>query len=183
MPLANLTNPENPAAMELIAGPALRRGLAADPPLLSGLLDPTIQIQTNGVDLTLAEIGSWQDGPGRVDFDNSTRRIPNPKTLAPDADDVFHLAPGAYWVRYNEVVNIPTDVFAIGRTRSSLLRSGAHIGTALWDSGYSGRSGSLLTVHHPAGLELTRNARIVQLLFFRLDHPADHPYQGIFQNE
>ena len=96
--------------------------------------------------------------PGRVDFDDRTRRIPVPAPLAPDPDEVFRLAPGAYWIRYAETVNLPADVFAIGRTRSSLLRSGAQLGTALWDSGYSGRSGSLLTVHHELGLELARCA-------------------------
>ena len=86
-------------------------------------------------------------------------------------------------MRYNEVVNIPADVFAIGRTRSSLLRSGAQIGTALWDSGYRGRSGSLLTVHHPDGLELVRGARILQLVFFQLAAPAERTYAGAYQDE
>lgn len=169
--------------MELISGARLQRRLAADPPLLSGLPDPQVQIQMNGVDLTLAEVGRFRGDPGRVDFDNSTRRIPRPAPLAPDPDGSFRLDPGGYWVRYREVVNIPADVFAIGRTRSSLLRSGAHLGTALWDSGYSGRSGSLLTVHHPAGLVLTTDARILQLVFFRLERPAERTYQGLFQHE
>ena len=169
--------------MELISGGELHRRLAADPPLLAGLPDPGIQVQMNGVDLTLAEVGRFAGGPGLVDFDNASRRIPSPEVVHPGPDGLFRLPPGAFWVRYNEVVSIPADVFAIGRTRSSLLRSGAHVGTALWDSGYCGRSGSLLTVHHPKGLELTRNARIVQLVFFHLVQPADQTYRGIFQNE
>lgn len=169
--------------MELIAGAALRRRLAGDPPLLSGLPDPETQLQMNGIDLTLAEVGTLGRGPGRVDFDNRTRRIPAPNLVAPAPDGVFRLAPGPYWVRYNETVSIPPDVFAIGRTRSSLLRSGAQIGTALWDSGYRGRSGSLLTVHHPDGLELAANARILQLVFFHLPQPADRIYHGTYQNE
>lgn len=170
--------------MDLISGAELRRRLGADPPLLSGLRDPEAQIQINGVDLTLAEVSAFGGAvPGRVDFDNRTRRIPAPAPLAPDPDEVFRLAPGAYWIRYAETVNIPADVFAIGRTRSSLLRSGAQIGTALWDSGYSGRSGSLLAVHHEAGLELTRGARVLQLVFFRMGSPAERSYAGVFQDE
>lgn len=169
--------------MELIAGAALRRRLNDDPPLLTGLVDPETQIQMNGVDLTLAEVSRFGAGPGRVDFDNSTRRIPTPEPLAPGPDGVYRLAAGPWWVRYNEVVNVPPDVFAIGRTRSSLLRSGAQIGTALWDSGYRGRSGSLLTVHHPDGLELARGARILQLVFFQLAAPADRTYAGAYQDE
>lgn len=169
--------------MELIAGAALRRRLAADPPLLSGLVDPETQIQMNGVDLTLAEVSRFGAGPGRVDFDNRSRRIPAPDRISPDDDGVYRLAAGPYWVRYNEVVNIPSDAFAMGRTRSSLLRSGAQIGTALWDSGYRGRSGSLLTVHHPDGLELVGGARIVQLIFFQLASPAERTYSGAYQDE
>ena len=169
--------------MELIAGAELRRRLGDEPPLLSGLTDPGTQIQMNGVDLTLAEIGAPGAGPGRVDFDNRTRRIPGTTPIAPEADGVWRLAPGGYWVRYRETVNLPADVFAIGRTRSSLLRCGAQIGTALWDSGYSGRSGSLLVVSHPDGLELTEGARILQLVFFRLSAPAERTYSGVFQNE
>ena len=175
--------------MELIAGSELRRALEADPPLLTGLFDPDTQVQMNGVDLTLAQVSAFEGGagpgagPGRVDFDNATRRIPASTEVAPDRDGTWRLAPGAYWIRYHEVVNIPADVFAIGRTRSSLLRSGAQIGTALWDSGYSGRSGSLLTVAHPAGLHLTPRARVLQLVFFRLAHPAESTYQGAYQHE
>ena len=57
------------------------------------------------------------------------------------------------------------------------------MGTALWDSGYSGRSGSLLTVHHPKGLHIKKNARIVQLVFFGLDAPAEKTYSGQYQDE
>ncbi|MYE43634.1 MAG: deoxyuridine 5'-triphosphate nucleotidohydrolase, partial [Acidobacteria bacterium] len=60
---------------------------------------------------------------------------------------------------------------------------GAAIGTALWDSGYRGRSGSLLTVHHPDGLELARGARILQLVFFQLAAPAERTYAGAYQDE
>ena len=169
--------------MELIAGAALRRRLRDDPPLLAGLVDPEVQIQMNGVDLTLAEVARFGSGPGRLDFDNRGRRIPVPEPLAPAADGVYRLAAGPYWVRYNEVVNVPPDVFAIGRTRSSLLRSGAQIGTALWDSGYRGRSGSLLTVHHPDGLELVQDARVLQLVFFQLEAPAERTYTGQYQDE
>lgn len=171
------------ARVELIAGAALRRRLADDPPLLEGLRDPETQIQMNGVDLTLAEVSKPGPGPGRVDFDNRTRRIPAAAPIPPDADGVWRLAAGSYWVRYHETVNIPAEVFALGRTRSSLLRCGAHLGTALWDSGYSGRSGSLLVVSHPDGIELTEGARIVQLVFFRLAEPAERTYAGAYQNE
>ena len=54
---------------------------------------------------------------------------------------------------------------ALGRPRSSLLRCGASLHTAVWDAGYRGRSQSLLVVHHPAGLRLGRDARVAHWRF------------------
>ena len=65
---------------------------------------------------------------------------------------------------------------ALGRPRSSLLRSGVALHTAVWDAGYRGRSQSLLTVHHPEGFRLQRDARLAQLVFFRL---SNLPEQGL----
>ena len=169
--------------MKLIAGTELVRRLRATPPLIEHLRDPETQIQMNGVDFTLREISVFRGEPGAIDFDNTERRTPETKPLSPDEQGWWKLAPGAYWVVYNEIVNIPREAFALARTRSSLLRSGASVKTALWDSGYSGRSGSLLVVENPAGLRLRKDARIIQLIFFGLDEPAEKTYAGLYQDE
>jgi dUTP pyrophosphatase len=150
---------------------------------VEGLLDRELQIQMNGIDFTLREVSRFGDEPGAVDFDNSERRTASTEAIPPDAGGWWHLAPRPYWIVYNEIVNIPPDVFALARTRSTVLRSGAQIGTALWDSGYSGRSGSLLVVSNPAGIRLKKNARVLQLVFFELDAPAAKTYAGRYQNE
>jgi dUTP pyrophosphatase len=77
---------------------------------------------------------------------------------------------------------MPSDIMALGRPRSSLLRCGVDIGTAVWDAGYSGRSQSLLTVHNPAGFRVQRNARVMQLVFFRLNTETPG-YNGKYQRE
>ena len=169
--------------MRLLEGQALRDRLSRTPPLIEGLIDPVTQIQMNGVDFTLRELSGFGDEPGAVDFDNSERRTASTETVPPDASGWWHLAPRPYWIVYNEVVNIPPDVFAFARTRSTLLRSGAQIVSALWDSGYSGRSGSLLVVSNPAGIRLKKDARVLQVVFFELDSPAEKTYAGRYQNE
>ena len=93
------------------------------------------------------------------------------------------LTPGPYLITFNEIVNIPRRMMALGRPRSSLLRSGVAIHTAVWDAGYSGRSQALLTVHHPGGFRLQRNARIAQLVFFTLTAPDATGYAGRYQQE
>ncbi len=94
----------------------------------------------------------------------------------------IELTPGAYSITYNEIVNLPADLTALGQPRSSLLRCGVDVGTAVWDAGYSGRSQSLLTVHNPLGFRLERNARILQLIFFRLSGKTSG-YQGKYRGE
>ena len=84
---------------------------------------------------------------------------------------------------FNEIVNIPKNLAAIAKPRSSLLRCGATIETAVWDAGYSGRSESLLVVYNEKGFRVKKNARLLQLLFFRLDGEVKKGYSGIYQNE
>ena len=72
---------------------------------------------------------------------------------------------------------------ALARPRSSLLRSGAAVHTAVWDAGYQGRSQALLVVYHPGGYRVQRDARLMQLVFFRMETAASRGYQGRFQAE
>ena len=169
--------------MKLVEGDNLRERLASEPSLVEGFVNIEMQIQMNGIDFTLREVARFGGDAGAIDFDNSERKTPETTVLEPNEKGWWDLMPGPYWITYNEVVNIPSDMFGMARTRSSLLRSGAQIGTALWDSGYSGRSGSLLVVHNPSGLRLKRDARVVQLVFYALDQPAAKTYSGKYQNE
>ncbi len=156
--------------------------IASEPPLIEGLVSPDVQVQPNGVDLTLRSVSSY-DGAGAADFSNERRALPTESMLPFDGDDAVMLGPGSYLVRFNETVNLPLDLAALGRTRSSLLRGGAALHTAVWDAGYSGRSQSLLTVYNPSGFRLYRNARIMQLVFVTLEQPADAGYTGVYLGE
>ena len=71
---------------------------------------------------------------------------------------------------------------ALGLSRSSLLRCGASLHTAVWDAGYSGRSESLLVVYNPQGLDLEKNARVLQLVFSTLTGESQG-YTGGYQGE
>ena len=161
----------------------MRERLASEPSLVEGFVNLEMQIQMNGIDFTLREVERFGGDAGAIDFDNSERKTPETTALESNEKGWWNLMPGPYWITYNEIVNIPSDMFGMARTRSSLLRSGAQIGTALWDSGYSGRSGSLLVVHNPSGLRLKRDARVVQLVFYELGQPAAKTYSGKYQNE
>jgi dUTP pyrophosphatase len=105
--------------------------------------------------------------------------------LAPlvfDGLDSVELVPGAYIVTYNEIVHLPNNIMALATPRSSLLRCGVTVNTAVWDAGYSGRSQSLMVVYNPRGFRLQRNARIVQLVFFQMTGETEG-YRGAYQGE
>lgn len=146
------------------------------------MVDPQVQVQICGVDLTLRSIERFMTA-GAVDFDNREREVSKTEKIDFDDGGWASLDPGAYLVTFNEAVSIPKDIAALARPRSSLLRSGATVETALWDPGYRGRSQSLLVVFNPGGLRLKRNARLIQLAFYRLTGPSEKGYEGAYQNE
>jgi dUTP pyrophosphatase len=168
--------------MTLLSRNELRDIINSDTPLVENMIDTETQLQPNSVELTLKNIEKYVDA-GAVDFDNSERKTPSTETIEFDDKDWAHLDQGAYKITFNEIVNIPLDLAAIARPRSTLLGCGANIGTAVWDSGYRGRSESMLVVHNPHGFGLKRNARVMQLLFFNLHSELTEGYSGKYQHE
>jgi dUTP pyrophosphatase len=157
------------------------RLLESEPPLVEGYLNLSEQVQPNGFDLTLREIALLQSS-GKIAVSNAERRLPELAPLAFDGLGFIDLAPGIYSIIYNEVVHLPRNVMALARPRSSLLRCGVTVGTAVWDAGYSGRSQSLLVVYNSRGFRVQKNARIVQLIFMCLSGETEG-YNGAYQHE
>jgi dUTP pyrophosphatase len=160
---------------------SIRHFLTLTPPLIEGLKDPDVQVQPNGVDVRLYQIFSLE-GRGQIDFSNNNRMLPQKQLIPFDENDTIILKPGAYAVTFREIVNIPDSIMALGRPRSSLIRMGASLHTAVWDAGYCGRSEALLTVYHPEGICLFNNARILQLVFFQLSGKTKG-YNGAYMFE
>ncbi len=159
----------------------IHRLLQQEPPLIEGYIDLETQVQPNGIDLTLREIALPQS-PGRIAVSDRQRLVSDLAPLVFDGLDFIDLIPGAYIVTFNEIVHLPNNVMALGRPRSSLLRCGVTVETAVWDAGYSGRSQSLMVVYNTQGFRLQRNARIVQLVFFQLTQETEG-YHGAYQKE
>jgi dUTP pyrophosphatase len=148
--------------------------------LVTGLVDAETQVSPNGVELTLHKVYRFKEA-GVIDFSNEQRRIPEYEEIPP-RDGRYALEPGNYLVTYNEIVRIPEDSIAIGRPRSSLLRSGVTVESAVWDAGYEGRSRGLLIVYNPHGFVVMQNARLLHLLFIKLVRKTQ-PYKGVYQGE
>jgi dUTP pyrophosphatase len=156
--------------------------LDADPPLLEDLVDRELQVQPNGVDLTLDTVSGFV-GPGTLTMDNANRRLPGTQQHPFDPDQQLYLSPGCYEVRFNETINLPNDVMAYTRPRSSLLRSGVALHTAVWDAGYSGRGVALLVVYNSHGFRLEHNARIAQMVFHTMGSATADGYSGVYAGE
>jgi dUTP pyrophosphatase len=167
--------------MSVLPKSEIRRLIGGKPPLVEGYIDLARQLQPNGFDLTLRDIARFRNA-GQMGTDNADRRLPELSPLTFETDGFIDLAPGSYIITYNEVVNLPATVMALGRPRSSLLRCGVDIGTAVWDAGYSGRSQSLMVVHNDKGFRVQKNTRMMQLVFFTLTSATDG-YSGAYQNE
>ena len=161
---------------------SLGRLFQSKPSLVENYLSLEQQLQPNGFDLTLNSV-SRLSSPGSMGAAPDDRELSSTEPLDFAPDGWLELAPGPYLIDFNETVNLPLDVMALGRTRSSLLRSGVAIHTAVWDAGYRGRSQALIVVYQPDGYRLQKDARLLQLVFYRLAQPVSEGYQGRFQGE
>jgi len=167
--------------MAVLSGQDIHRLITKEPPLVEGWINLEDQVQTNGFDLTLREVAMPQSA-GNITVANDQRVISDLSPLVFDGMGSIDLVPGTYIITYNEIVHLPRNIMALGRPRSSLLRCGVTVGTAVWDAGYSGRSQSLLVVYNPRGFRVQRNARITQLVFFELTEESEG-YNGVYQGE
>ena len=167
--------------MAVLSGQDIQRLLNQDPPLVEGWIDLEAQLQANGFDLTLREVALPQSA-GKIAVANSQRAVSELAPLMFDGLDSIELVPGTYIITYNEIVHLPKNIMALATPRSSLLRCGVTVGTAVWDAGYSGRSQSLLVVYNPRGFCVQRNASIIQLVFFELTGETEG-YRGVYQGE
>ena len=159
----------------------LRAALAGQPPLVEGI-DAATQLQPNGIDLRIDRVQRLTS-PGLLGAAPNLREPAAREDLPPDADGWWDLHQGSYVIGYVEKVNLPPDLMAFARPRSSLLRSGVAIHTAVWDAGYSGRGEGLLAVLNPKGYRLQRGAAVLQLVFLRLGSATAEGYRGTYQGE
>ena len=167
--------------MAVLSGKDILKLTKMNPPLVEGFIQLDEQVQANGFDLTLRDVSVIQSA-GRITVDNGQRAVSDVSPLVFDGLGNIELVPGTYIITYNEIVHLPKNIMALGRPRSSLLRCGVSIGTAVWDAGYEGRSQSLLVVYNSRGFGVQRNARITQLVFMELSGESEG-YDGAYQGE
>jgi dUTP pyrophosphatase len=137
------------------------------------------QKQPAGFDVTVSNIQSY---PQTI-FDLRIEKGENSSLIqvAKSDDDHFDLAPGAYFVELNEITTIPPDAIGLLLPRSTLLRNGLDVRTALFDPGYSGQPKVMLVCHRPARIQ--KFSRIGQLVILKSDKEFSSKYSGRYQGE
>lgn len=135
------------------------------------------QVQPAGVDLTLEKIEVLvEEGEISVEpkFSKGLNVLPS--------KGFYELPQGSYRVTYHEIVNIPAGYIGLLMPRSSLLRNGATIYTAVWDPGYRGRGMGLMVVFNRQGIRIAEDARVAQLILFSTEDSTGL-YKGRFLGE
>jgi deoxycytidine triphosphate deaminase len=137
------------------------------------------QKQPAGYDVSVSKIHSFPKSKfslGIAKGENSTLEE------VPLVNNYFELNEiGAYFVDLNEITTIPKDAIGILLPRSTLLRNGLDVRTALFDPGYSGQPKVMLVCHRPARIQ--RFARIGQIIILKSDREFNSQYSGQYQGE
>jgi len=145
--------------------------------LISGFVNLDKQLTPNGFDLSVKEIFEFL-GKGSVDFSNVERVIPETKKLE-FAGGWLELKQGCYKIKTNESVKFSNDMIGIMRPRSTLLRMGATVDSGVIDAGFEGRLEFLLIVTNKHGIRIKEDARVLQLVIFRMKETGKG-YNGIY---
>ena len=152
--------------------------------LIEGYINLDKQLTPNGFDLTAGKIFEFQS-QGALDFSNSERvvseaqEVSSKKRAGQDKFGWWQLRKGIYKVRTNEIVNLPNNLVTLAFSRTSLLRMGAFTQHGVWDAGFKGEGEFILAVENAEGINIKQNARIVQLVFFRVEETEG--YKGIYK--
>ena len=159
---------------------SIRKLIQGPDALIADYLDLEHQLQPNGFDVTLRSVSRFSSAG---ELNETTTSLAAIEDLAWDASGRLHLTHGPYLAVINERIDLPLNIMALMRPRSSLLRSGVALHTAVWDAGYRGRSQVMLTVYNPHGFCLSQNSRVGQLIFLGLDQVVLQGYEGFYQDE
>lgn len=136
------------------------------------------QLQPNGIDLRIIELFevTGQAHLGRdkpMDFSNVR------------VDPVFFdnglvkLRPGRhYLVNFREHLTLDGSHCALIIPRSSMLRAGVDVRSALWDTGWNGRLGGVIKVTNSLTVEY--GARLAQIVVYEAE-TSDVKYSGRYQ--
>ncbi|WP_168168621.1 deoxyuridine 5'-triphosphate nucleotidohydrolase [Methanopyrus sp. SNP6] len=125
------------------------------------------QYQPAGIDLKLDRVFRLEGQSALLEGDD--KRLPEYREVETESG-VFELEPNVpYVLELAPELEVPEDTAALFLPRSTLLRSGVSVHTALGDPGFRGKIRVLAVNHHTAPYRVARGERVVQAVFLRAE--------------
>ena len=140
------------------------------------------QIQPNAVELTVGAVRKCVSGGTFVLRDNLKQHIEKEefKPVYEETNDkVYLLEEGVYEIEFEQRVQMGADEVGIVISRSSLMRNGIWMTSALYDSGYVGKMVASLQVPKGTRFEFPKGERLAQFVIFEAE--ALKRYTGSYQ--
>ena len=138
------------------------------------------QLQQCGIDLRVGEIYKLS-GRGVLDYTNEKRELPKYQRIFSSEEDMkISLDRGVYLVKIADKLKIPKDIAGFAYPRSSLLRMGCTLHTAVHDPGYEGHPIYLMEVLNP--ITIYKYARIAQIVYIKCSDTIG-TYCGVYQEK
>lgn len=98
--------------------------------------------------------------------------------------DAFELAPHeSVFVACEEIIHMPVNMIGRIILRNSRIRAGLMLDAPVYQPGHHTRIFFRITNVSEQPMKLTKDAEFASIMFERLDHAPDQPYQGEFQQE
>lgn len=146
-------------------------GLVKEKNLVDGLCERELtNPEGAGFDLRLGEVYQLSKEGGFLGIED--RRTPAVELLAkynPDKSKTIKIKPDIYYVvKTIEKVNLPGNILALFRPRSTLYRSGLTLFTGNASPGYCGELSFGLINFGTVDFELELGARIVHIMFYEV---------------
>lgn len=144
--------------------------------------------QIEGIEGTTVDLrlGAVFRPMGKARLMRDTRVTPEIVKLMDSADDpdgILTVRPGDYLLLQTiEQINMPADIFAYIRPRTTMIRSGVGLQTAFISPNYQGRLTVGMKNQGPVDVEIQMGFRILCIAFFPIEGNAV-PYRGVWQGD
>lgn len=167
----------------MILGTKILLNLVKNQKLVEGLSQRELDHPEGaGFDLRLGEVLELS-GKGFLGIDE--RKTPGVKSMAVFSEkkkSSFVFRPGKYYlVKTVEKLNLPENILALFRPRSTLYRSGVTVFTGNASPGYCGELNFGLVNLGSLGFKMELGARFAHVMFYEVKGEIVHSYRGQWQ--
>lgn len=146
------------------------------------------QYQPAGIDLKLGNIKAFKNNESVYGIANGAKQLPEQVDVKESAVKMgptklevgFMLEPHKPYIAVvQNKVKIPLDMLQLYFPRSSLLRAGVDVRTAVGDSGFNGTLSFLIINHNDTPFFIKKGERFAQMVCFGLNGETDG-YDGTY---